>query len=141
MSAPPPTAAEHRIISTDLFDIEVDGVKQDSLSVGWAHFKGNFLLRKGAAIELHAHPNDHLMLFNTWKYPRTVYRVDCLLRDGSEVVIETKRMPGVGVLFAYIKAGVRHRISLARGRQGAFVCQFSHYDSNGRYLEDPASHG
>jgi hypothetical protein len=141
MSAAPPVTAEHRIISTDLFDLEIDGVKKDSLSVGWAHFKSNFLLRKDAAIELHAHPNDHLMLFNTWKYPRTVYRVDCLLRDGSEVVIETRRMPGVGVLFAYIKAGVRHRISLARGRQGAFVCQFSHYDSNGRYIEDPATHG
>jgi hypothetical protein len=141
MSALASQTAEHRIISTDLFDLEIDGVKKASLSVGWAHFKGNFLLRKTAAMELHAHPNDHLMLFNTWKYPRSVYRVDCLLRDGSEVVIETQRMPGVGVLFAYIKANVRHRISLVRGRQGAFVCQFSHYDSNGRYIENPASYG
>jgi len=141
MSALLPATALRRVISTDLFDLEIDGVRQENLSVGWAHFKGNFLLRKGAAIELHAHPNDHFMLFNTWKYPRTVYRVDCLLQDSSELVIETRRMPGVGVLFAYIKAGVRHRISLARGRQGAFVCQFSHYDSNGRYIEDPASHG
>lgn len=99
------------------------------------HLYPNRLEGISAGVAMHAHPHDHLVVFDCSR-PGVTYGIEAFLSDGTHVEIVTSEAAGLGVC-ALVRRGVRHRIWLKTGEWGAFCCIFSHYDEAGMFLPDP----
>jgi hypothetical protein len=106
------------------------------ISVGPFHGYPNRLEAGGDGVVLHFHEHDHLAIFDVGG-PYEVFAVE---EDGRELTVEVNT--SAGIQWAFIPAQVRHRIRSVGG-PGGFLCLFSRYDRNGRFLPDPkeAPHG
>lgn len=94
----------------------------------------NRLAGVGAQVALHAHEFPHMALFWPGEKGDARYEVFARKPDGSEVQIELDAWG-----FAYIAAGIEHRIKLVAGDEGRFACIFSRYGANGEFRPDPTT--
>lgn len=94
---------------------------------GEHHFYPNVLEGEGASTILHEHKFPHVALFYPGEPGDDVeYEVYAIRSTGEEV-----RLPMDAWQFVYIAAGIKHRVTMAKGKHGRFVCMFCRVGPDG----------